>query len=475
MDLWARLIVGERFIEHGILPFKDFLSFTPTHPWYDHEYGSGTVFYLILKYFGSFGFILFQTIAMAGTVFFTIKIQQLQKNHYPKSLIAGSVFLVLFYGLNIHLVRCQLFSFFLFSVFLYILEKDRIHKTGLLWLIPVLTIIWNNLHGGIVAGLGLIGIYTVGSVLEKKEWKRYFYALVLSFISLIINPYGVVYLKFLFSAATMTRKYVVEWWNIFCPRHTINYTIYAVYPIFGLISKIYYSIKTKKYDYTKFLVLFATIFEGFLHVKLLSLAVIAVSALCYNEMFYFVNKYIKPVLYKLEKILYIVIIILGLTIPFYSPTVPRADFSKFPLKEVEFLRINNLQGNIVTSFGHGSFVSYKLYPNNLIYLDGRYEEVYNDKEFLALRDYELVEPNWKELINTYSPDILMPLKSVDVYDSLKKDKDWELIYEGSQCGIFINRNNVKYINKQFLQPDNNIMHYRNSLFNGYFGNKLRIK
>ena len=27
-DLFARLIVGERFIEQGILPFKDFLSYT---------------------------------------------------------------------------------------------------------------------------------------------------------------------------------------------------------------------------------------------------------------------------------------------------------------------------------------------------------------------------------------------------------------------------------------------------------------
>ena len=39
-DLFARLIVGERFLEYYILPFKDFLSYTPTHNWYDHEWGS---------------------------------------------------------------------------------------------------------------------------------------------------------------------------------------------------------------------------------------------------------------------------------------------------------------------------------------------------------------------------------------------------------------------------------------------------
>ena len=85
-DFFARLIVGERFIEQGILPFKDFLSYTPTHPWYDHEWGSGVVFYLFLKYFGAFGTIFLQTILMFGTSIFVIKTQKLQKPKYPTSL-----------------------------------------------------------------------------------------------------------------------------------------------------------------------------------------------------------------------------------------------------------------------------------------------------------------------------------------------------------------------------------------------------
>ena len=63
-DLFARLIVGERFIEQGILPFKDFLSYTPTHPWYDHEWGSGVVFYFLIKHLGPFGLVAFQAAVM---------------------------------------------------------------------------------------------------------------------------------------------------------------------------------------------------------------------------------------------------------------------------------------------------------------------------------------------------------------------------------------------------------------------------
>ena len=161
-DLFARLIVGERFIENGILPFKDFLSYTPTHPWYDHEWGSGVVFYLFLKYLGALGLILLQAVLMFFTAYFVMKTQNLQKHAYPVSLLFMSFFLALFMRLNPSLIRCQLFSFMFFAMFLYMLEKNRRKGSNLVWFIPLITIIWNNLHGGIVSGLGLVFLYFIG-------------------------------------------------------------------------------------------------------------------------------------------------------------------------------------------------------------------------------------------------------------------------------------------------------------------------
>ena len=66
-DLYARLIVGEHFFKTGWIAYEDFLSYTPTHLWYDHEWGSSLVFYAFLKLFGNFGLILVQAI----TIFFT--------------------------------------------------------------------------------------------------------------------------------------------------------------------------------------------------------------------------------------------------------------------------------------------------------------------------------------------------------------------------------------------------------------------
>ncbi len=457
-DLFARLIVGERFIEQGILPFKDFLSYTPTHPWYDHEWGSGVVFYFILKHIGAVGLLLFQALMMFLTTFFVIKTQKLQKHAYPTSLIFMSIFLVLFLRLNSELVRCQLFSFLFFSIFLYILEGTRKGKyKNLIWILLPIVILWNNLHGGVVAGIGLIFMYMIGAILEKKSWKKYFLAGTASGLLLIINPYGVKYLNFLFSATTKQRKYVVEWWPFFAPRHILYYIYPSVFAAFGFISTF---LKKKKLDITKTIILAVTLYMGLAHVKLLSLSIISTAALCYNDIVCVFIK-LKKWLKKIEKSLYLAIIILALLIPLFSPLAPRADSNKFPLYEIEFLKINNIKGNIVVPFGYGSYTSYKLYPDNLIYMDGRYEEVYNDEEFETLRAYELVEKNWQDIINKYPTDILMPRKRNDIYSVLKQDPNWVLIFDGKNCGIFVKKGKEKF---SYFEPEYNIDYYRKTMF-----------
>ena len=73
-DLWARLIVGKVFWATGDVLKYDFLSYTPTHAWYDHEWGSGTfAFYPIQKFFGPLGLIALQGLLIYLTFFFCIK------------------------------------------------------------------------------------------------------------------------------------------------------------------------------------------------------------------------------------------------------------------------------------------------------------------------------------------------------------------------------------------------------------------
>ena len=457
-DLYARLIVGSDLIEKGVFNYHDYLSYTPTHEWFDHEWGSGVIFYLFLKYFGVFGLIILQAILMFFTALFVIKTQQLQKNSYPISLAFMAGFLGLYFHQNSNIVRCHLFSFMFFAMTLYMLEKVRKKNSNLIWVFPILVILWNNLHGGVVSGLGLIFIYLLAELISKKPWRKYLYVLLVSTPMLVINPYGVKYLSFLFSANTMTRKYIVEWWNVFSPRHFKYYALQFFIPLFGMLLYLKNIIKTKQIDLTKTVLMLVTLILGGLHVKLLSLTLIVFASLYYNEICQFAGKFFFRLF---ERASYVLVVFFILWIPALRPDIARTNLNKFPVSEVEFLKINDIKGNLLTGFSYGSYASYKLYPNNLIYMDGRYEEVYNEREFLNLGGYELGEKGWEIIYKNYPTDILMPDRQLEIYKILEKSKDWVKVYEGSVCGIFLKKENVK---KAYKKPTNDIKYYTENEF-----------
>ena len=135
-DLWARLIAGMGVIDgHAVLK-QDFLSYTPTHIWYDHEYGSGVVFYFLLKHFGAYSLIIFQSLLIFGIFFFivqTIKARGVKNPYNFIFYLFPIVALTQNFGSPI---RCHLFSFLFFTVFLYILEISKRDKQKLLYLLP---------------------------------------------------------------------------------------------------------------------------------------------------------------------------------------------------------------------------------------------------------------------------------------------------------------------------------------------------
>ena len=82
-DLWARLIAGMGVINGGHVLTEDFLSYTPVHTWWDHEWGAGVIFYAFLKFLGPYSLIILQAI-MLFLIFFTIsQIVKLRTNETP--------------------------------------------------------------------------------------------------------------------------------------------------------------------------------------------------------------------------------------------------------------------------------------------------------------------------------------------------------------------------------------------------------
>ena len=94
--------------------------------------------------------------------------------------------------------------------------------------------------------------------------------------------------------------------------------------------------------------------------------------------------------------------------------VPVGCLKLYPVKLVEFMKINELKGNILNNFGIGSYISYKLYPQNLIYMDGRYEEVYYDSTTEDNWNFYNAEKNWDSVFKKYGfPEYIIVNKNED--------------------------------------------------------------
>ena len=459
-DLWARLIAGMGVIDGGHVLKSDFLSYTPTHTWWDHEYGSGIVFYFFLKYFGPYSLIFLQTAIIFGIFFVIYKIIKLRGIEKPFSFL---FFLFPLIALSQNFgspIRCHLFSFLLFTVFLYILELSRRGKYKLLYILPFLTILWNNLHGGVVSGIGLILMYAFAQILDKKPFKHYIISAVISFASLIINPWGWEYIKFLLMANTMAREHVAEWWGLFSKHHIWHQIPFKIFMILILLLE---GFKFKSYgfkniDKAKYIVLLVTLFLAIEHVKLLPFFVIAASAFCYEDFEKLLKNKFPKWTDNFACILICGICLISFAIKKYD--IPLG-VSVYPHKEVEFIKINHLKGNILVNFGLGSFVSYKLYPNNLIFMDGRYEEVYYDEMVPLLDKFYTIKPGWDDVLKKYPPDIMIIEKYYPVYKLLNTLKEWKNVYDAETFAVFVKTKNAK---PTYLLPSEDIEYYKNTLF-----------
>ena len=211
-------------------------------------------------------------------------------------------------------------------------------------------------------------------------------------------------------------------------------------------------------DKIKWLVLGVTMFLALQHVKLLPFFVITVSTFCYE---YF-QRIVESVLPKSVKSISMIVVLAFclLCLGGKKFDIPLGEAS-YPHREVEFIKINDLKGNILVNFGYGSFVSYKLYPHNLIYMDGRYEEVYNEDMVPLLKKFYLVNDGWDEVLRKYPPDIMIIEKFYPVYKTLNELSEWSNVYETENFIVYVKSKDKK---KNYILPTNDKEYYKNTLF-----------
>lgn len=458
-DLWARLIAGKSVVENGIILRNDVFSYTPTHIWYDHEWLSGTIFYYLTTIASKIHKTIIETLGLfkALLTFSIFAIAAICV--YIKKPNNSSAFQILYFAIaalcaNIAFastIRCHMFTFLFFVFWILILETYRqTNRKFLLAILPITMIAWGNLHGGCLSGLGLLIMYTIGEYLNKKDIRPYVLTLIVSFFTLFINPYGTSYVKFLFTAGLMDRGWISEWNSPFLMiKQTSKFIMFFIFMCFiALMCPLTKQGWTK--DKTKIILVIVTGLIAVLHAKLIPFFVITASIFMFNDVYNVLRQFVFLKWTINHKNLFVYALLLILALNTIDMNVKNRygviNHAMYPYKAVQFLRENTLIGHLFTEFSYGSYCIYKLYPQNKIFMDGRYEEVYNPNLINVMKDFIKQEgENPNAVLTDYKTDIVLlfrpanvqlPEQRQKVFKALE-DLKWQKIYKDEFFEIYL--------------------------------------
>ncbi|MCK7527911.1 MAG: hypothetical protein MZV64_65070 [Ignavibacteriales bacterium] len=110
-----------------------------------------------------------------------------------------------------------------------------------------------------------------------------------------------------------------------------------------------------------------------------------------------------------------------------SPEIKVKD-GDYPAKAIEFIKINNLKGNLLVPFNWGSYAFWKLYPRCLVSIDGRFEEVYPNEVYHDISNFTFYYKGWEKALEKYKNDIILIETGSKTLNELMKVRDWALVY-----------------------------------------------
>lgn len=166
-DFWWHMATGRLITQTGTIPMVDSFSYTQAgEPFYNQGWLAQLLLYG-LHSLGSIPLILVVQAAVIGVSYWLVLSLCIKRSN---GAIQASVILLLLGVMPISfdnwLVRPQSYAFPLFMGFLTILTLWRWGINRWLWLLPLLMIIWVNVHGSFVLGGALIALTFVGVLLD---------------------------------------------------------------------------------------------------------------------------------------------------------------------------------------------------------------------------------------------------------------------------------------------------------------------
>ncbi|HTX37783.1 MAG TPA: hypothetical protein VME43_22295 [Bryobacteraceae bacterium] len=472
-DTGWHIRTGEWIVANHWVPARDIFSYSKAgDPWFAWEWGSD-VLMAWLNAVGGLRVVVLCALALISTIFALVFLVSKRK---ANPIVAVGVTMLAAAASSIHwLARPHLFTLFFLVLFYAALEQvreghDRLFGVPYLAILPVVTVLWTNLHGGFFVGVVVIGVYGASEILRAlvgpeaqradaiRQARRFLVCAGAALAASLINPYFyhlhahmLQYLRDPFNS-----EHIVEFLS---PNfHGIQAIFFEAMLALGAAAACWNLARSRFTEPLLLLVLAHAALLAARNIPLFMIVAAPIVAAAIQECLdglpaWNVAAWLRQVVARFNGVAaetatteaigrWHLVSLAGLAVVaalIYAPHPPkrfRAEFDpkSYPAGALALLR-QDPAARIFTHDEWGDYLIWKLYPGHKVFVDGRSDFYGDDFEYKYL-DVMNVKYGWEKTLGRFGVNTILLPPGTPLAGALKESSHWRVVYDDGIALVF---------------------------------------
>jgi hypothetical protein len=384
-DLGRHILLGSIIVHTGNVPKINLLSYAfANYPFINSHWLSEVIFYIVDSLFGLHGLLILTTIIslLSFGLIYLVAIKQTRIKFENLYLLNFTALLYLGIYMDRPGIRPEIFSYFILSIFMYILYKYKNGYTKLIFLLIPLEALWVNLHIYFLIGVVVVGVFLLDELWSNRNDLKIYLETqkIRNFILVFI---GVILVTFLNPNTYKGTLFSLDFFSNYGIQPSENFNIFYFYlnpPI--TTGMLIFSITAIVLILFLFLYKKRCFLDVVLSLGFIAFAMIAVrnvAVFVFTTLPIFVSALLSLDLLQKKKILILLTFFICIFIFIAEINILQArrsldlDTTNADKQALDFFIKNNVHGPIYNNFGIGSYIAYRLYPKEKPFIDERPE------------------------------------------------------------------------------------------------------
>jgi len=498
VDIGRHIKLGEIIWEMKEVPKTNLLSFTESeHVFINHHWLSEVVFYKIYSLGGDWitGLRLLMVsktlvlLAVYCFLFLTVK------KHNIFSIVFAFLVSVFVFSARTE-PRPEIFSYLIFSAYLFILYKAKstipdskrtfkIRTLFWLWFLPILQVFWVNLHIYFIMGPILFLFFLIDEAINRKNWKSKIGIFILVVLSNFINPNFIKGALYPFTVLgnygysiveNSSLFFLAEYFGRWAPQDKLF--LISLFILVGsfvlwfwkrkkLTTSNVVNFKTRVFDLLLMAMTVILSFKMQRNIPLFALSLWPVMSENLGNFFNFEFQKLKKwftvgIIFILTASIYLVI-----SNQFYgwlgSAKIFGWSVSSAAQDGTDFIKSNKIQGPVFNNFDIGNYLAWQLFPEQRVFVDGRpeaYSVEFFDKIYKPMQRDEKI---WEEKSKEYNLNYVFFAHTditewgYEFLEKISKNEEWPIVFLNDAVVIFLkNTDSNRSVINQYMITEQNI-------------------